>query len=509
MTKSLLYLLGTITLFGMVAVSLTACGDDEEPNNLRPDLPCEITAGTLSGGPFAFTVDGFADNVSDVSVSGAAGPKQSFVITDDAGVILVVFGSDTDLEANDFDGAGAGTCRIYHAVYQEFAQGLTRGSNIADLEGCVELSNGVDIVRSACPVSGGTLTALDSTAQAFSVDDEADNLDADNFTVADAEGDDAAYFLTRTASNDAVVLGKYDDLDAVAEVDLETFGLDSILLWYAAVTGPLQGDTIGTTPTEIQGCFALSNPIVLTFTCRADGGVLEANGGRAFSFEVDGEPDNIPDGAVSISGADGAFTTYVVTDADGVILGLPNDLDALEDIDFDAAGDGTCLIWHLSANTALTGDSLGGDATALGGCYDLSNPVEVIRTCRAVGGTLTGGTFDFAVDAEPDFAVSRGDSVSRIELSGAQGESSTYVITDADGVIIALPATRAEVEATDFDALADEDEEDDGQITTRLIWHLSFNGPIGNAEVGNNASDLTGCFALSNPLTVTLTEDAP
>ena len=478
-------------LYGLAPLSLghAACDDDEVPNNLNPDLPCNISVGTLSGGPYAFTTDGLEDRLTGVSVSGGEGPRRSYVLTDGSGDIVRVYGSVDDLQAENLDALPAGNLQVYYATYQVGLRGLTRGGNIDDLDGCAEVSAPIGITREPCPTDGGTLTADDGAALSFSIDDDDDNIDPDDFSVADASGERSAYLLTDTG---AVVLGIYEDLDAVAEVDLETLTDDeTVLLWYAAIDGELRGDTVGTTPAQIQGCFDLSNSIALTRECRADGGELT---GGPYSFSVDGQPDRIPAGSLSLDGAEGSFTTYVVTDADGVILGLPATLSDLEDVDFDGAGEGTCLIWHLSANTALTGDSIGGDATALGGCYDLSNPVEVRRNCEANGGRLQGGArgtggFAFAVDSIPDF-------VSGITLSNEAGDNSTYVVTDADGVIIALPATLDDLEDVDFDdAAADPD--------TRLIWHLSFNGPIGGAEVGASATAITGCADLSNSLTVT------
>ena len=395
-----------------------------------------------------------------------------------------MYSSADDLEDEDLDGLPAGDLQVYYVTYQVGLRGLTRDGNVNALEGCSEVSGPLAISRVPCPTDGGTLEAEASATVSFSIDGEADNIDPDDFSVDGASGASSAYLLTDTG---AVVLGIYEDLDAVAEVDLETLtDDDTVLLWYAAIDGELRGDTVGTTPAQIQGCLDLSNSIALTRECRADGGELA---GGPYSFSVDGDPDRIDAGSLSLSGAEGTTMTYVVTDAAGVILGLPPTLSDLEDVDFDPAGDGLCLIWHLSANTELTGDTIGGDATALGGCYDLSNPVEVRRNCEADGGRLRGGDFDFTVDSTPDF-------VSAITLSNESGDNMTYVVTDADGVILALPATIDDLEDLDFDDFGEDPD-------TRLIWHLSFNGPIGGAEVGESATAITGCADLSNSITVT------
>ncbi|MEM9143432.1 MAG: T9SS type A sorting domain-containing protein, partial [Bacteroidota bacterium] len=48
-------------------------------------------------------------------------------------------------------------------------------------------------------------------------------------------------------------------------------------------------------------------------------------------------------------------------------------------VDFDAAGPGTCLIWHLRFEEGLTGAEIGANAADLQGCFDLSDPVTVVR----------------------------------------------------------------------------------------------------------------------------------
>ena len=71
-------------------------------------------------------------------------------------------------------------------------------------------------------------------------------------------------------------------------------------------------------------------------------------------------------------------------------------------VNFDGAGAGTCLIWHVSHDTGLQGLAMGNNAlTDLVGCFSISNSIEVVRTnagnCQANGGELIGGPFAFTV----------------------------------------------------------------------------------------------------------------
>ena len=67
-----------------------------------------------------------------------------------------------------------------------------------------------------------------------------------------------------------------------------------------------------------------------------------------------------------------------------LILALP----AAPPFDLEGAGDGTCLVWHLSFEDGLTGAMVGNNAADLQGCFDLSNPITVTRN-QPDGGRLT------------------------------------------------------------------------------------------------------------------------
>ena len=80
------------------------------------------------------------------------------------------------------------------------------------------------------------------------------------------------------------------------------------------------------------------------------------------------------------------------------------------------------------------------------------------------------------------------DSIA-VTLSGDMGDSSVWVITDTAGVILDLPS------GPPFNL-------ENAGPGTCLIWHLSYTSPLGGATVGGSADSLTGCFDLSNPITV-------
>ncbi len=195
----------------------------------------------------------------------------------------------------------------------------------------------------------------------------------------------------------------------------------------------------------------------------------------------DGEADNVS--GITLSGNTGVNSQWVVTDEQGNILGLPPTPEA---VDFDGAGPGVCLIWHLSYNGEITGLEAGANANDLQGDFDLSNNIKVYRNDPEAG-TLTGGPYTFIVDGTADFA-------SGLNITGERrGNSFSYIITDLDGKILGLPPTLADARSVDFDAAGP---------GTCLIWYIRYYGEIIGLENDANANDLQGCFDLSNAITV-------
>ena len=82
-----------------------------------------------------------------------------------------------------------------------------------------------------------------------------------------------------------------------------------------------------------------------------------------------------------------------------------------------------------------------------------------------------------------------------VVTDGGTGASSGWIITDDSNNILALPA------APPFDL-------DGAGVGTCLIWYVTYDDIDGNV-VGNNAADLTGCFALSNSIEVVREECGP
>ena len=147
----------------------------------------------------------------------------------------------------------------------------------------------------------------------------------------------------------------------------------------------------------------------------------------------------------------------------------------------EGAGEGVCLIWHLSYEDGLAGAEMGLNAADLEGCYDLSNPITVTR----IG--VDGGE----ISTTDPTTIIAGDGIGDpidVTLTGEVGANSGWIITDDNLNILGLPASPP------FDL------EGAGEGVC-LIWHLSYEDGLTGVEMGLNTADLEGIYDLSNPIT--------
>ena len=448
---------------------------------------CQANGGEIFGGPFAFTAgDGEADMIPEgsITVANSQGENFQWIVTDDEGNIL---GLPPMPSVVNFDGAGAGTCLIWYSRYDGEISGLEVGANANDIEGCFALSNAIEVVRTVegdCQANGGEIFG---GPFAFTVGDgEADMIPEGSITVANSQGENFQWIVTDDEGN---ILGLPPMPSAV---NFDGAGAGTCLIWYSRYDGEISGLEVGANANDIEGCFALSNAIEVVRTVEGD---CQANGGEIFggpfAFTVgDGEADMIPEGSITVANSQGENFHWIVTDDEGNILGLPPMPSA---VNFDGAGPGTCLIWHLSYDGEISGAEVGMNANDIEGCWSLSNSIEVVRTvegdCQANGGEIFGGPFAFtAGDGEADM-IPEGS----ITVANSQGENFQWIVTDDEGNILGLPPMPS---AVNFDGAG---------AGTCLIWYSRYDGEISELEVGANANDIEGCFALSNAIEVVRT----
>ena len=348
--------------------------------------------------------------------------------------------------------------------------GAVVGNTISDLAGCYAFSNPITVTRLG--VNGGSLTTANGdTALTICAGDGMS--DAFDVTLTGTEGDSSAWVITDANGE---ILG----VPAGPPFDLEGAGAGICYVWHVSYNGALMGVAVGNNTSDLSGCFALSNPIIVTRNDPEGGSLATMAGDTALTICAgDGISDAFD---VMLTGASGTNSGWIITDASGEILALP----AAPPFDLEGAGAGVCLVWHISYADGLTGMMVGNNASDLTGCFELSNAITVTRL-GVNGGELA------TTDGDTALTICAGDGVSDsfdITLNNIEGDSSAWVITDASGEILGVPA------GPPFDL-----EGAGGGVC--YVWHVSHNGALTGAVVGNNTSDLSGCFDLSNPIIVT------
>ena len=109
--------------------------------------------------------------------------------------------------------------------------------------------------------------------------------------------------------------------------------------------------------------------------------------------------------------------------------------------------------------------------------------IDAGSNCSTNGGTLVGGPYNFCSNLGASSI-----NPSTFSLTGTVGTNSQYILTDDEGMILALPATVGEVELTTEGVY--------------FIWNLAYEDGLTGLEVGNNIEDINGCFNLSNSISV-------
>ena len=437
--------------------------------------------GTLSGGPFTFCVgDSIPDQIpaNAISLSGNVGSTNQWIVTDATGMtILDLPNSPSDV---DFDVAGAGICLLWNLSHSGSISGLEVNRPVSGIDGCFSLSNSISITRltdgeacqSACMVQGGVLTGGPFT---FCIGDNvADFIDSTAITLSGNSGSNSQWVVTDESGLTILDLPLHP-----SDVNFEDAGLGTCLIWHLSYEGQLSGAVVNGPVSGLSGCFSLSNSIGVNRS-QPTGGVLS---GGSFTFCVgDGIADNLSPDAITVANISGESSQWIVTDDVGeTILGLP---DSPTDVNFDDQGPGVCLIWHISYNGQLSGAVANGPVSAISGCFDLSNSVQINRV-QPAGGTISGGPFTFCVgDGIPDTIAAQD-----ISITGQSGANGQWVVTDADtNMILGLPTSPS---AVNFD---------DAGAGTCLLWHVAYDGELTGTD--SLVSEIRGCFSLSNSISI-------
>ena len=351
------------------------------------------------------------------------------MITDDANNILGIHPA----QDFDFEGVPPGICRIWGLSYSGDLL-ATVGDNAATATlsaACFELSsNFIEVTRT--DVDGGTV-AMPSGATVRYTCAQDGNADIVMFTHNNNSTSSSYRYIITDDNNNVLGLPPAD----MADFDAPPPG--NCRVWGLSFTGDMtlfQGDNIDNKSLSTD-CYDLSENYISIIRDNPEGGTVETIDGETSVTVTAG--DGIDDVIFfQHSGNSNSNFTYVVTDDNNNILGIPPG----NSQNFEGAGPGICRVWGLSFTgtiIAQVGDNAG-TVDLTDDCFDLSdNYVEIIRidgsNCLAEGGELTGGPFAFTVGDGTADMITAGS----ITLANAQGQESQWVVTDAAGYILGLP----------------------------------------------------------------------
>jgi len=222
--------------------------------------------------------------------------------------------------------------------------------------------------------------------------------------------------------------------------------------------------------------------------CTAEAAEISLDGSENTICVDDGvdEPIN-----VQVTGGNGETSAWVITDEDLNIVGLPDGPPFV----LDGAGVGVCTIWYLNWDGELASTPMMGinaaDLVGNSECAELSNPIAITRqnccTAEAAEISLDGSENAICVDDSVDEPIN-------VQVTGGNGETSAWVITDENANIVGLP------DGPPFIL-------DGAGVGTCTIWYLNWDGDLASTPMmGINAAELVSnseCAVLSNPIDIT------
>ncbi len=429
-----------------------------------------ISGGYLSSGGETFvffcSLAGAQQAMINYELINNVGDDEELFLTDEDGKILeMITGSVIDLSNYP-----SGEYFVYNLAYNSLVFNNHIGNFVDDISGdCIDLSNPLSILKKA--IDGGVLGSSLGTNIELCRGGSSANFEEVDISVTNTIGTHTSLLVT---DEDGYILSIPLDIP----LNLDTVGVNPCFVWHVSYEVGLTGKEVGNHISDLVGCFDFSNFIKI-YKTTVEGGELSSNGETSFDFCVgDGIPDIVD---VQINGSLGPNSTYLVTDENNQILDVSNQTS----FDFESAGSGTCLIYHLSYLDPMSGMSEGENLDTLNGCFDLSNSITIVKNEISVRSiSFNDGSLEKRLcvgDGSSDF-------VSIVNVSSGLG-SSSLIVTDEDGNILDLPNSNT----INFE---------NAGPGNCYIWQINYNGHIDGLEEGQNFNDLSGCYLISNSVKV-------
>jgi nitrogen fixation protein len=423
------------------------------------------------------------DDIIEFVVTGATGPENRLIITNDNNIIIGLPEGNT---AN-FDGAGVGVCRAWNvSFYGNFTAEIGQDITVGPLaEGCNDLSEDFVEVRREIPVGGTVLTTDgDSEVETCPSDGNADVIDV---VTSGASGGELIYLIT---NSDNILLS----FSQTPSFDVEGAGVGACRIYSLTYQGSLTlilGEDVNTANLS-DNCFALSTTFVNVVRSVPDGGTVATEDGETEITVCPG--DGVADEVTFVStGADpDANFTFVVTDADNIVLGIL----VGDTANFEEAPVGACRLWGVSYAGMLLleeGDDIT-ETILADACFSLSDNFVTVTRELPTGGTVS------LDNGATEAIVCPGDGVADVLTfvsEGSIGENFSFVITNNEGSILGFPASAS----VNFEEVPP---------GTCRVYGLTYSGSL-TANVGDdiNGMDLAiGCFTLSDNFITVIRLDA-
>ena len=357
------------------------------------DSPDGGTVQTTSGETVVNTCAGDgSDDIYTFEHTTSSLSAYRYIITDDQNNILGIPPGNSQ----NFEGAGSGICRVWGVSYSGalVAQPGDNAAAVALANSCFELSaNFIEINRTG--VDGGEVTTVDGETSIYTCPGDG-VADAVSFNVMTYEPGANRQIVVTDA--DLNVLG----LPPGNTVDFEGAGVGECWVWSLSYTGNLQlsmGDNVADVTVLADGCFHLSDNFVVVNREVPEGGTVATIDGETTVNVVAG--DGIADMVeFASSGTSNSNFTYVITDDQNNILGIPPG----NSQDFEGAGAGVCRVWGLSYTGTILAAAGDNAATVdlTDDCFDLSdNFIEIIRTDPAPDPIVDNGGIKISLSPNP------------------------------------------------------------------------------------------------------------
>jgi len=366
--------LSTIRQFGAAVLIASCCLFV----NSQAQAQCMADAGGIEiTGSGATSVDicagdGMGDPIEVTMTGVGMGTESGWVITDNTSGAILALPPGPPF---DLDGAGAGICDIWYIRYEPGLNGLMTGENVADLDGCFDLSNAITVNRFQ-PLAGSiSVAGSGATEVGICVDGVGDPLEIS--VEAPSQGASSGWVITD--NTDGTILA----LPPGPPFDLDGAGVGVCDIWYLRYDGSLSGLEVGQNVADVEGCFDLSNAVTV-YRQEAEAGTVALHDGTTEVSICAGDGTGDPLDVQVAGYAEFLSYRYVITDnsADNTILAISDS----PTIDLDGAGEGICLIWGWSYTGLTPEDFIGepADSLELETCSDLTEGfIEVTRLTGA------------------------------------------------------------------------------------------------------------------------------